>query len=410
VKILHTSDWHLGARIGRLDRADDAFSRIAELAQVIDEENVDVLLVAGDVFDETRTLPLGGLLRRLAGLLAPRIADGLHAVFLAGNHDKESVFPLLQAASELFGPGAADRVAFVQRPTVLEVPSRDSSQAIAIACVPYPTHFRYDLEARGWPSRDVRNRELADAVRNRIAELTEEAATRCAGLPSVMAAHLLVRGAEIGHGAYCLTEAEDIPLERGDLPAWDYIALGHIHKPQDMGHPNIRYSGSIERMDLGEAADTKGAVLVDVTGRGRVSRRTIGLAATPFASIEASSEADLRSRRAELDDPDRTLVSLTLTIDGTESVTGLVAKAHELFPRLYREPEIRRTIHAPGSTGVSGFDRADVAGTVRSYLEARLADNPDAKAVLALADELLASEELATLLTRDADTTEGIAP
>jgi hypothetical protein len=141
-----------------------------------------------------------------------------------------------------------------------------------------------------------------------------------------------------------------------------------------------------------------------------VSHRTIGLAATPFASIEASSEADLRSRRDELDDPDHTLVSLTLTIDGTESVTGLVAKAHELFPRLYREPEIRRTIHAPGSTGVSGFDRADVAGTVRSYLEARLADDPDAKAVVALADELLAGEELATLLTRDADTTEGIAP
>jgi exonuclease SbcD len=410
MKILHSSDWHLGARIGRLDRADDAFARIAELADVIDREAIDVLLVAGDVFDETRTAQLGGLVRRLGDILSPRIADGLRAVFLAGNHDKESVFPFLNAAKGLFGAGAADRVVFVARPSVLEIPSRDSSEAVAVVCVPYPTHFRYDLEARGWPSRDVRNRELASAVRSRITELTQEAATRCPGLPTVMAAHLLVRGANIGHGTYCLTEAEDIPVERGDLPAWNYIALGHIHKAQDMGHPNIRYSGSIERMDLGEAGDTKSAVLVEITGRGKVTQRTIELAATPFASIVASTEAELHAGHRELDDPTNTLVSLTLTVDGTESVTGLVAKAHELFPRLYREPEIHRKLDTPGATTVSGFDRTDVTGTVRRYVETRLAGDPDADAVIALADELLASEELAASLTRDTDATHGLAP
>src|SRR6266536_498895 len=115
MKILHTSDWHLGARIGRLDRADDAFARIDQIIQVLDQEQVDLLLIAGDVFDETRTSPLGGLVRRLAERLAPRVADGLRAVFLAGNHDRDaSVFPLLQATSQLFGPAAADRVSFVQ--------------------------------------------------------------------------------------------------------------------------------------------------------------------------------------------------------------------------------------------------------------------------------------------------------
>jgi DNA repair protein SbcD/Mre11 len=407
VKILHTSDWHLGARNGRVDRADDTFARITELTQVIDTEQVDLLLVAGDVFDETRALPLGGLIRRLALLLAPRVSEGLRVVFLAGNHDREPVFSLMQAASDLFGPGTAESVTFVQHPALLEVPSRDGAEAVALVCVPYPTHFRYDLEARGWPSRDAKNRELADAVRTRITELADEATVRCAGLPTVMAAHLLIRGAEVGRGAYCLTEAEDIPVERGDLPAWDYIALGHIHKPQDMGHPNIRYSGSIERMDIGEADDTKSAVVVEVTGRGSVRRRIVTLNATPFASIEAGTETDLLARRDELDDPERTLVALTLIIDGTESVTGLVAKAHELFPRLCREPEIRRTIHLGGGTSVSGFDRSDVAGTVRDYLQNQLAGDPDAEQVLALADELLASDELNALLTQD---TEGAAP
>ncbi len=407
MKILHTSDWHLGARIGRVDRADDAFARITELTEVIDTEQVDLLLVAGDVFDETRTLPLGRLIRRLALLLAPRIADGLRAVFLAGNHDREPVFALLQAASDLFGPGTADQVTFVQRPALLQVPSRDGTEAVALACLPYPNHFRCDLETRGWPSRDALNRELADAVRTRITELAEETAARCAGLPTVMAAHLLVRGAKTSRGIYCLTEAEDVPVERGDLPAWDYIALGHIHKPQDMGHPNIRYSGSIERMDLGEANDTKSAVIVEVNGRGSAQHRIVTLDATPFASIQAGTEADLLARRAELADPDRTLVSLTLVIDGTESVTGLVARAHELFARLYREPEIRRTITMGGGPSISGFDRSDVAGTVRSYLQQQLTGDPDAEQVLALADELLASDELATLLAHDS---EGAAP
>lgn len=407
MKILHTSDWHLGARIGRVDRADDAFARITELAEVIDTEQVDLLLVAGDVFDETRTLPLGGLVRRLASLLAPRIAGGLRAVFLAGNHDREPVFALLQAASDLFGPGTADQVMFVQRPELFQIPSRDNTEAVALACVPYPTHFRYDLETRGWPSRDARNRELADVVRTRIGELAEDAATRLAGLPTLMAGHLLIRNAKTGRGGYCLTEAEDVPIERGDLPAWDYIALGHIHKPQDMGHPNIRYSGSIERMDLGEADDTKSAVIVEVNERGSARHRIVPLDATPFASIQATSEADLLARRAELPDPARTLVSLTLVIDGTESVTGLVARAHELFPRLYREPEISRTMTLGSGISSSGFDRSDVTGTVRSYLQQQLTEDPDAEQVLALADELLASDELALQL---ADDSEGGAP
>lgn len=352
-------------------------------------------------------VPLGGLIRRLALLLAPQIKDGLQVVFVAGNHDREPVFALLQAASDLFGPGLADQVTFVQRPSLLHVPSRDGTEAVALACVPYPTHFRYDLETRGWPTADARNRELADAVRTRITELAEEAAARYAGLPMVMAAHLLVRGASIGRGAYCLTEAEDVPVERGDLPAWDYIALGHIHKPQDMGHPNIRYSGSIERMDLGEANDTKSAVLVEVNGRGTARHRTVPLNATPFASIEASTEDDLLARREELADPNRTLVSLTLVIDGTESVTGLVARAHELFPRLYREPEIRRTIALGGVSSISGFDRSDVTGTVRGYLRQQLAGDPDAEQILAFAEELFASDDFAAQLAYDS---EGVAP
>jgi hypothetical protein len=193
-------------------------------------------------------------------------------------------------------------------------------------------------------------------------------------------------------GTYCLSEAEDIPVERGDLPDFAYVALGHIHKAQAVGAEHVRYCGSIERMDRGEEADEKGAVLVAVPPTGPVAWRTVPLDATPFRRIEATSQADLLAAHAALADPERTMVSLALNVDEQTSINGLLGAARKLFPRLYGNVDIRRPA-APQPAGVlAGIDSHDVAGTVRTYLQTRLAGDPDRDALTALADELLAHE------------------
>jgi DNA repair protein SbcD/Mre11 len=400
MKLLHTSDWHLGARLGGIDRAEDAFARIAELCAVIDSHEVDCLVIAGDVFDETRADRLPVLLHRLGGLLRPRVADGLKVVALAGNHDRPHVFPLLQSAAALLGANdGSGTVVFTDTPRLVTVTSRDQSEQLQLACLPYPFHERYALAAQNWPTRDAKHRELGDAVRRSMGELADEAERTNPGVPAIMAGHLLVRGATVGEGFYCLSEAEDVPVERGDLPGYAYVALGHIHKPQTLGSDHVRYCGSIERMDLGEAADDKAALLVTLDGNRVVDTSPVPLAATPFARVQASDVDELTAVHADMADPERTLVSLTVLDTGATRIGVLLTRARHLFPRLYGHPQILRTATRAGAGAGVGLDRADVAGTVRTYLARTLADDPHASALRELATELLAEEGIVADLT-----------
>lgn len=389
--VLHTSDWHLGAKTGGVDRLDDAFARIEELMAIVDQRQVDLLLIAGDVFDEARADRLPPIFSRLGKALGPRIADGLSVVALAGNHDREHVFPLLRTAKDLLA-GGGDRVVFTERPKLVPVQNRDGTEQLQVTCLPYPTPSRYDLAAGSWSSREAKHGELAAAMRRAIDDLATEAERYRPGVPTIASGHFYVRG--VAAHLYCMTEAEDIPIERGDLPGYAYVGLGHIHKGQDLGSDAIRYCGSIERMDRGEANDDKAALLVDLDlgakGPRLVSVEAIPLDATPFSVVDASSEADLEAAHAAMADPDRTMVSLRISVDHTTSVSAVVARARALFPRLYGAPELRRA-GSPNSkiSGSHSIESADVAGTVRSYLDASLAGDPDREPVIALAEELL---------------------
>lgn len=393
MRILHTSDWHLGARLGTQDRLDDQFERLQELCQYADQHEVDLLLVAGDVFDEYRSEALARIIARLARLLTPRIEAGLSCVFIAGNHDREHVFPLLRGLQELVAPEDQRRVIFAHRPALTQISSR-ARETMQLILVPYPTTVRYDLADQRWPSPDAKRQALADAVRARIQELAQEARRSARGLPTLLCGHFLVRG--VREGLYQLTEQEDVPVERSDLPAYAYVALGHIHKAQTVGAPHIRYSGSLERMDRGEAQDGKQALLVEVGRGGLHNVRELPLDATPFAHVEASSEADLESAAANLPQPERTLVSLSLNLRREQSLGALQARARQVFPRLYGPPEVRWLDPPVSARPAFELDRRDVVGTIRSYLRTTLKDDPDAEALLQLAEDLLSEAREAT--------------
>jgi exonuclease SbcD len=395
MRLLHTGDWHLGARLGNQDRLPDQLGRLEEICCYLDEKEVDVLLVAGDVFDEHRSEALARVVRRLARLLKPRIEAGMWAVFIAGNHDREHVFPLIQGLQDLVAADGSPRVIFAERPALVLVTARSGEQArlpdgqVQLMLLPYPTPTRYDLPdppKAGWPSPDAKRQRLAEALRERIGELSQEARST-PGVPVVLCGHFLVRG--VREGFYQLSEQEDVPVEPSDLPSYAYIALGHIHKPQTVGAPYIRYCGSLERMDRGEADDRKMVVLVDVGREGLRDLAELPLNATPFAHVTATCEDDLERAAKELSEPERTLVSLSLDLSPDEPVGPLLARARALFPRLWAPPEIR-LLETAAPPAPPAIDRRDVAGTVRSYLREALADDADRDELLRLAEELLA--------------------
>ena len=392
MRILHTSDWHLGARLGNQDRLKDQPERLQELCDYIDREEVDLLLVAGDVFDEHRAESLAAIINRLARLLTPRIEAGLSCVFIAGNHDRAHVFPFLRGLQDLVSPKSQRRVIFSERPALVPVSDRHG-ETINLLLLPYPTPTRYNLADEHWPSPDSKRQALAEAVRSSIQELTRKARDSGRGLQTILCGHFLVRG--VKEGLYQLTEQDDIPLEPTDLPAYAYIALGHIHKPQIVGAPYIRYCGSLDRMDRAEVGYEKQALLVDVGRSGLHDIRELPLHATPFVHVSASSESELEEAAAGFAEPERTLVSLTLTLRQDQSLGALQARARQLFPRLYGPPEVRwADAPAPAARSDSQvINQHDVAGTVRTYLRNELRDDPEADALLQEAEKLLAEVE-----------------
>lgn len=391
MRILHTSDWHLGARLGSQNRLKDQFERLQELCEYLDHEEVDLLLVAGDVFDEHRSEALAQIIYRLARLLTPRIKTGLSCVFIAGNHDREHVFPLLRGLQNLVSPEDQKRVIFTERPEFTQISGRNG-ETINLLLLPYPTPVRYDLADERWPSPEKKRQDLAGGVRSYIQELTGRVQDSGRGFPTVLCGHFLIRG--IKEGLYQLTEKDDVPLEAGDLPAYAYVALGHIHKPQIVGAPHIRYCGSLDRMDRAEVGYDKQALLVDVGRSGLREIRELRLCATPFAHIDISSESELEEAATNLAELDRTLVSLTFRLHQDQSLGTLQARARQLFPRLYGPPEVRWTdASKPTRSTTIEADQRDVGGTVRAYLKQVLKDDPEAETLLQEAEQLLAEVE-----------------
>ena len=105
MKILHTGDWHMNDALGRVDRSDDIFAVIAQIAAYLDEYDVDVLLVAGDLFSERSSREqLRRAISRLRELFTPFLLRGGTIVAISGNHDSETFFETLRDALDLALP------------------------------------------------------------------------------------------------------------------------------------------------------------------------------------------------------------------------------------------------------------------------------------------------------------------
>src|ERR1700737_3215280 len=146
MRVLHTSDWHLGAELRHVARLPDQLARVEEILTICDTREVDLLLVAGDFIDETHSERMTPLLRRLGELLRPRLERGLTVVILAGNHDRECIFPFLKVTQDLFFEAQSSRLYFAAKPE-LKVIATPRKERVRLLLLPYPRQKEYDLEA-----------------------------------------------------------------------------------------------------------------------------------------------------------------------------------------------------------------------------------------------------------------------
>jgi DNA repair protein SbcD/Mre11 len=256
VKILHTSDWHLGARLGRHDRLPDQQAALRGLLELADEVKPDLVVHTGDVFDSPRppyeALHLG--VQALACLA--RIAP---TVVVCGNHDSPQ---LLKIIHNLAGMAETRRLWMITRPDALTIPGLDG---VALACVPFiPLTAVADLASED-PARFEGS--YADGIRHLNERLLTQA-TNQAGPHGIVlyAAHLHIHGARPGRSERRITVGEDYATHAEGLYQAMYVALGHIHDPQLVpgGMVTGRYAGSLIPIDFGEAIQAKQALVVTI--------------------------------------------------------------------------------------------------------------------------------------------------
>jgi exonuclease SbcD len=213
--------------------------------------------------------------------------------------------------------------------------------------------------------------------------------------PAILSAHIAVRGSELPT-LFRLSDQEDVVFSDADLPTgFAYVALGHIHKPQCLGgQSHVRYSGSIERLDLGERYDEKSVVVFDVGPEGLQGEpRTLPLEATPVYEIDIRSPGEeIPQLKAKLTDGRRHLVKINCSwTAGVDNREEMLRELDQLFPRWYDRQVSESSALGPTLTIGEPTRGKSFEDTVRDYLNQELAHHEDdvREAVLAKAEALL---------------------
>lgn len=258
MRLLHTSDWHLGRGLHRVSLLDAQEAFLDHLVATVREEAVEAVLVAGDVYDRA-VPPLAAV--RLFDEVLHRLADaGVPVVMIAGNHD--SPLRLGVGAGLLGRAGTHLRTDPARCGAPVLLTGRDGGE-VAVYGVPYlePALMREEMGATPATHAAV----LAAAMDRVRADL----AARPAGTRSVVLAHAFVTGGQSCDSERDITVGGVAAVPAGVFRGIDYVALGHLHGCQTLGE-RLRYSGSPLAYSFSEAAHEKSMWLVDLDGRGRV--------------------------------------------------------------------------------------------------------------------------------------------
>jgi exonuclease SbcD len=288
MRLLHTSDWHIGRSLHGTDLLAEQEAVLSGLAGIVSAESVDVVLVAGDVYD--RAVPSADATAVLSRVVARLRRAGAEVVLTPGNHDSAR---RLGTFSELLAAGGLHVRAETQKldePVLLA----DEHGEVAVYGLPFlePEVARHELrltaEPAGGKSHEAVLRTAMDRVR---ADLFLRPDTR-----SVVLAHAFVGGGVPSDSErdICVGGVDLVPAPVFD--GVDYVALGHLHRPQTLS-PRMRYSGSPMAYSFGEAGQQKLVWLVDLDASGLAGVRAVPQPVPRALSILTGELADL------LDDP-----------------------------------------------------------------------------------------------------------
>ena len=266
MRILHTADWHIGQRLHERSRLEEHEQFLNWLLDTIKEYKVELLLVAGDIFDTS--LPSADATKLYYRFLYRLFNEtDAYTVITAGNHDSSEH---LEAPREFLKMGRIHVVGIVDDLAECVFPIPPDNPQVTVAAVPYLTesdlrHLSYETEAE----RNERYREwLKTLYADCVSGMSEE-------LPKILMGHLFVHGGTITDSERNIQIGGVTAIRTSDFPdGVDYIALGHLHRPQKISGTDypIRYSGSPIPMRFNETDYRKKVYLLEMSHDGTLVR------------------------------------------------------------------------------------------------------------------------------------------
>lgn len=325
MKLIHLSDLHLGKRLNEYSLVEDQDYILRRILTVIDEEQPDGVIIAGDVYD--KAVPPIEAVRLFDDFLVQLASRKLQVFVISGNHDS----PERIAFGSRLMDASGIHLSPVYDGKITPVSMQDEFGIVDLYMLPFvkPAHVRCftDQELNSYTA----------AIGHVISEMPLNTAHR-----NVLVTHQFVTGA-------LRSESEEISVggsdnvDAGVFGPFDYVALGHLHSPQNCESDRIRYCGTPLKYSFSEAKDNKSVTVVELSEKGNVSVRTIGL--IPLHDLVGlKGTYDELTRRSFYEGTSWQEDYTRITLTDEEDIPDAVAKLRTVYHRLMRlDYDNRRT-------------------------------------------------------------------
>lgn len=315
MRLLHISDLHLGKRVNEYSMLDDQAYILEQILEISEQEKVEGVLIAGDVYD--KPVPPAEAVRLLDELLSSFADRKIPVFFISGNHDSKE---RLSFGAELFKKG---NVYIASEGFYEKINWKDEWGEIDFWMMPFlkPAQVRMV-----WPEKEIVT--YTEAVRAVIEEMNPDPEKR-----NILIAHQFVSGASRCESEEVIIGGLD-QVDASVLECFDYVALGHLHRPQSVGRETVRYCGTPLKYSFSEIHDKKSVTVVDVGKKGQVDVKEVELVPLRDMKELKGTYLELTSRSFYERQEKNSYYHITLTDE--EDVLDAISKLRMIYPNLMK--------------------------------------------------------------------------
>lgn len=316
MKFLHLADLHLGKRVNGFSMLEDQAHILRQILAILDDEQPDGVLIAGDVYD--KSVPSVEAVGLLDGFLTELRARGVPVLLISGNHDS----PERLAFGGRVMDSCGIHISPVYDGALAPVTLHDEFGPVHVWLLPFvkPAHVR-----RWFPDADIES--YTDSVAEAIAHMDIDTAAR-----NVLVTHQFVTGGARS-GSEELSVGGTDNVDSGVFAPFDYVALGHLHGAQHIGRETIRYAGSPLKYSFSEARQHKSVTVVTLDEKGDVQVRTAAL--TPLRELrEIRGSYDELTARSFYEHTTYRSDYLHLILTDEQDVFDAMSRLRTIYPYL----------------------------------------------------------------------------